>query len=83
MKIDASVIRFYSNLENITDFQRREIVTYLANEMKKKPHGGKRKGAGRPVTKEPTVVMRIPKSKVEAVKKLISPKGKRQQPPQQ
>jgi hypothetical protein len=38
---------------------------------KKDNHGGKRKGAGRPKTKEPTVVMRIPKSKVEAVKKLI------------
>lgn len=34
---------------------------------KKKPHGGARKGAGRPVTKEPTVVMRIPISKVAAV----------------
>lgn len=38
----------------------------------KKQHGGARKGAGRPVTKEPTVVMRIPISKVEAVKKLIN-----------
>lgn len=45
--------------------------------MKKKSHGGKRKGAGRKkgVTfKEPTVVMRIPVSKVEAVKKLLSKK---------
>lgn len=53
--------------------------------MKKKPHGGARKGAGRPVTKEPTIVMRIPISKVEAVKMLIkgkSPRGKRP-PPQQ
>jgi hypothetical protein len=38
-----------------------------------KTHGGKRKGAGRPKLdnskkKEPTVVMRIPKSKVELVK---------------
>jgi hypothetical protein len=41
------------------------------NWSKKKPHGGARKGAGRPVTKEPTVVMRIPRSKVEAVKKII------------
>ena len=32
--------------------------------------GGKRKGAGRP-KKEPTITMRIPISKVEAVKKLI------------
>lgn len=39
--------------------------------MKKKPHGGARKGAGRPITKEPTIVMRIPISKVEAVKKLL------------
>lgn len=36
----------------------------------KKKHGGKRKGAGRK-PKEPTVVMRIPISKVEAVKKLL------------
>lgn len=41
---------------------------------KAKPtHGGKRKGSGRP-KKEPTVIMRIPKSKVEAVKKLIGKK---------
>ena len=33
-------------------------------------HGGKRKGAGRP-KKEPTKTMRIPISKVEAVKRLI------------
>lgn len=39
----------------------------------KKAHGGKRKGAGRK-TKEPTIVMRIPISKVEAVKKLIRKK---------
>jgi hypothetical protein len=41
--------------------------------MKKKPHGGKREGSGRPPgkVKEPTVVMRIPISLVEAVKKLI------------
>lgn len=41
---------------------------------KKKPHGGARKGAGRKpgiTFKEPTVVMRIPISKVEAVKKLL------------
>lgn len=38
--------------------------------MKKKPHGGARKGAGAP-KKEPTVVMRIPLSKVAAVNKLL------------
>lgn len=51
---------------------------------KKKPHGGARKCAGRPITKEPTIVMRIPISNVEAVKKLI--KGKTRQgkrPPRQ
>jgi hypothetical protein len=42
--------------------------------MKNTTHGGRRKGAGRPVTKEPTIVMRIPVSKVEAVKKLIKKK---------
>lgn len=40
--------------------------------MKKKSHGGARKGAGRPKTNEPTVVMRIPVSLVEQVKKLIA-----------
>jgi hypothetical protein len=38
--------------------------------MKKKPHGGARKGAGRH-PKEPTVVIRVPVSKLEAVKELI------------
>lgn len=38
--------------------------------MKMKRHGGKRKGSGRP-KKEKTKVMRIPVSKVEAVKELI------------
>jgi hypothetical protein len=36
----------------------------------KTKQGGERKGSGRK-KKEPTVVMRIPVSKVEAVKKLI------------
>jgi len=40
--------------------------------MKKITHGGKRKGAGRKKTKEDTKVMRVPVSKVEEVKKLIS-----------
>jgi hypothetical protein len=44
--------------------------------MKKKTHGGKRKGSGRPKLKksekkEETVVMRIPKSKVATVLKAI------------
>ena len=44
--------------------------------MKKKTHGGKRKGSGRPKLpdnqkKEPTKVMRIPVSKVEAVLSVI------------
>jgi hypothetical protein len=46
--------------------------------MKKPTHGGKRKGAGRTpgsfvkaVKKEPTVVMRVPLSLVEDVKKMI------------
>lgn len=37
----------------------------------KKKRGGKRKGAGRPKTKEDTKVMRIPESKIEQVKKII------------
>ena len=40
--------------------------------QKNKPHGGKRKGAGRK-PKEPTVVMRIPKSKVKCVKNILKP----------
>jgi hypothetical protein len=45
--------------------------------IKKKPtHGGKRTGAGRPKTKEKTKVMRVPESKVEAVKKVIKPECK-------
>lgn len=43
--------------------------------MKKKTHGGKRKGAGRPegtTRKEPTVVMRVPVALVAAIKKLIA-----------
>lgn len=39
--------------------------------MAKKKRGGKRKGAGRPKTKEDTKVMRVPVSKVEEVKKLV------------
>ena len=44
--------------------------------MKRKTHGGKRANAGRKklpkdLKKEPTRVMRIPASKVEAVKALI------------
>jgi hypothetical protein len=42
--------------------------------MKKNPHGGKRKGAGRPKIKEPTKVMRVPLSLVDEIKKLISKK---------
>lgn len=46
--------------------------------MKRKQdrRGGKRPGAGRPKVKEDTVVMRIPVSKVDEVKKLISWKQK-------
>lgn len=39
-----------------------------------KTHGGKRKGAGRPkgsATKEPTKVIRVPVSKLEAIKTLL------------
>lgn len=53
--------------------------------MKKKSHGGAREGSGRKKgfrmkpekKKEPTVVMRIPISKVEEVKKLLKKRGKR------
>lgn len=34
-------------------------------------HGGKRPGAGRPKTKEDTVVMRVPKSLALKVKSMI------------
>lgn len=39
----------------------------------KKTHGGKRKGAGRK-PKEPTVVKRIPISKLESVQNLLDSK---------
>lgn len=42
--------------------------------MRKKKRGGKRIGAGRPKTKESTKVMRIPISKTDEVKKIISKK---------
>lgn len=42
--------------------------------MKKEKRGGKRKGAGRPKTKEDTKVMRVPVSKMDEVKKLIAKK---------
>lgn len=38
--------------------------------MKKNPHGGKRKGSGRP-KKEPTTTMRVPVSKVAQIKAII------------
>ena len=38
---------------------------------KKEKRGGKRKGAGRPQTKEETKVMRIPISKVPAILKAL------------
>lgn len=42
----------------------------LYNTMETNKHGGKRKGAGRK-KKEPTKVVRVPISKIEAVKDLI------------
>lgn len=41
----------------------------------KPSHGGKRKGAGRPKTKEDTVVMRVPLSLVSRVKEMIANQG--------
>lgn len=38
---------------------------------KKENRGGARKGAGRPKTKEDTVVIRVPKSLVPKIKELI------------
>lgn len=38
--------------------------------MKKKPHGGARKGAGRK-RKEPTKTIRVPVSKLECIKNCI------------
>lgn len=39
--------------------------------MKKKTHGGKRKGSGRP-KKEPTKTIRVPVSKIDEVKDLLN-----------
>lgn len=55
---------------DLTENQVKELL----NNPKSKlviSHGGKRKGSGRK-KKEPTKVMRIPVSKVKAVKELIS-----------
>ena len=41
--------------------------------------GGKRKGAGRPKTKEDTVVMRVPVSLVSKVKEMIVKHGKKRE----
>lgn len=41
---------------------------------KKKTHGGKRKGSGRP-KKEPTKTIRVPVSKIVEVKRIIQDKG--------
>lgn len=58
-----------------------EALRFHNMKLKNKTHGGARKGAGRKPgkkafvnveKKEPTVVMRIPLSKVEAVKKLLN-----------
>lgn len=38
--------------------------------MKKKTHGGKRKGSGRP-KKEPTTTIRVPVSKVDEIRSII------------
>lgn len=40
----------------------------------KNTHGGARKGAGRPKTKEDTVVIRVPKSLIEDVQNIIKTK---------
>jgi hypothetical protein len=48
------------------------------NPMKKKTHGGKRKGSGRPKG-EPTKTMRVPVSKVEEVKFILSRRSPRQE----
>lgn len=48
-------------------------------ESKKENRGGKRPGAGRPKTKEDTVVMRVPKSLVPKVKEMIAKHNKKWQ----
>lgn len=55
-----------------SDLTENQVKELLKNPKSKIiiSHGGARKGAGAP-KKEPTVVMRIPGSKVEAVKKII------------
>jgi len=47
-----------------------KVKRYADKILKKSKQGGARKGAGRP-KKEPTTTMRVPTSKVEAIKKLI------------
>lgn len=52
----------------------KRLINYFKPELNGET-GGARKGAGRPKTKEDTVVMRVPKSLVPAVKKLIKKKS--------
>lgn len=78
----AQKIKLASDIMNFADAMSFELlkeknkrICYLIKKMKKQ-HGGKRPGSGRPKLKksqkkEPTVVMRIPKSKVALVLKAI------------
>ena len=71
MTIEQKAEKYFQNLSlPLADTKNLVITAYCigAEEAKR---GGKRKGAGRPVTKEPTVVKRIPISKLDAVLKAI------------
>lgn len=52
-------------------FTALEVAKLINDLMKKKPHGGARKGAGRK-PKEPTTTIRVPISKLECIKKCLS-----------
>lgn len=64
----AFIIAFWTYTKN------GSYSKFMARKKKdgRKNNGGSREGAGRPKTKEDTKVMRVPLSKIEAVKKIIS-----------
>ena len=71
MTTEQKAEKYFKNLSlPLADTKNLVITAYCigAEEAKR---GGKRKGAGRPVTKEQTKVMRIPLSKVPAILKAL------------
>lgn len=58
--------------ESLSHYEKR-LINYFRPPLNGSP-GGKRKGAGRPKTKEETKVMRVPKSMIEKVRTMLKEK---------